>query len=195
MEDADHHEEGLQKFFVGDSVGTEMDLDREKPDNWDQFAENEKRFNVVPSFDASKYTTVLNMDALSERQIREAAKIAESIEKAPSTNFHVREDRGQVKETGEVGSDEDDEEKQYSAVIGTGQYKDEKKKKRGRKPPPQKREEIKKAIQADLGMVEEDKSNSSQTNFADKVIAETERMSELRCKFSPLVSSHYNPHL
>ncbi len=114
----------LEKFFAGDDGTHEVDLARERNEEWDQFSVNEKKFNVVASFDASKYTTVLDMASLSRRQIEEAAAIAESIEKAPSSNFHVRDDRGQVRDAVAVNSDEDDEEKQYSAVVGTGKYQD-----------------------------------------------------------------------
>eukprot|EP01022_Parablepharisma_sp_SALTPOND_P028735 TRINITY_DN71582_c0_g1_i1.p1 TRINITY_DN71582_c0_g1~~TRINITY_DN71582_c0_g1_i1.p1 ORF type:complete len:506 (+),score=88.77 TRINITY_DN71582_c0_g1_i1:1480-2997(+) len=113
----------LQKFFVGGEGDLEMDLDNEKDDDWDQFKVNELKHNVVTTFDPSKYTTELNMKALSKKQIEVGAAIAESIENAPSASYHIREDRGQIKRSA-VEEDEDDEERAYSAVIGTGNYKD-----------------------------------------------------------------------
>jgi len=116
----------LQKFFAGDDVKQEgLDLVDNDADEWDQFKENEIKHNVVTTFDPSKYTTELNMKALTREQLELGAKIAESIENAPAQNYHMREDRGQLKHAN-FEEEEEDEEKRYSAVIGTGNYKDDK---------------------------------------------------------------------
>lgn len=116
----------LEKFFNENDSLPGIELSKES-DDWDQFEENEKKFHVKAFYDENKYTTVLNMGALSRKQLEDGAAIAESIQCAPSNYFHIRDDRGQVKrkERGRSASeDEEDEEKLYSAVLGTGAYKD-----------------------------------------------------------------------
>lgn len=122
------YERGLEKFF-NEKVGThelELELNTGNDlDEWDQFAANRKLFNIEPSFDESKYTTTLHLESLSRKQLKEADLIAKSIESAPSKNFHVQEDRGQLHKDGEnsKAGEEEDEEMKYSAVMGTGAYK------------------------------------------------------------------------
>ncbi len=112
--------EPLQKFFCDDGgapVPSGGDVSDPAVHDWDQFAENERRFNVKASFDEEKYTTKLNKESLSAQQLERAERISKEIQRQSSSNFHIREDRGQIP-AGEV----DDEEKAYSAVLGTGKY-------------------------------------------------------------------------
>jgi len=107
----------LQKFF-GDSKETQdVDLTGQHNGDWDQFEVIAKNHNVTPTFDETQYTTEIRENKLSKEEIEKIEEIAKSIEKAPSENFHVRADRGQTT------NKELDEEKRYSAVIGTGAYK------------------------------------------------------------------------
>lgn len=107
----------LKRFFDDDNV-QDIDLAKGHSEHWDQFEENARRYNVVTKFDESQYTTKLRKEKLTREQIERAEEIAESLENAPSENFHVRADRGQVS-----NEEFDDEEKRFSAVLGTGAYK------------------------------------------------------------------------
>lgn len=79
---------------------------------WDQFQVNQAKFGVTTSFDESEYTTTIDRNSkdYAARQ-REAQRLAEEIESAPSQNVHIREERNQ-----EVGNDYEDEEARYSEV-------------------------------------------------------------------------------
>ena len=109
-------DKSLQRFFDGVG-GKEIDLDVDE--EWDQFAENEKRFNVKTTFDEEEYTTKLDLSSLTSHQKAKAEQISREIERAPTSNFHMKEDRGQFVAQ---NSNDVDEEKLYSAVIGTGKY-------------------------------------------------------------------------
>jgi len=108
----------LQKFFGDSKEIQEVDLTRQRNLPWDQFEENAKKHNVITTFDESQYTTKIRRDELKREQIERADEIAKSIENSSSDNFHIRADRGQA-----TNQDLEDEEKRFSAVIGTGAYK------------------------------------------------------------------------
>ena len=110
-------DESLQKFFKAESGVLDKDLYDEDLENWDQFLENEKRFNVKTTFDEELYTTRLDKNLLTSQQIKKAERISKEIQRLPASNCHLQEDRGHIIEA--------DEEKAYSAVIGTGKYKEE----------------------------------------------------------------------
>lgn len=78
---------------------------------WDQFAVNKDKFGVTTSWDEDLYTTPLNRETEDyKKRQREAAKIAQEIEKGTSSsNFHVMEERGIENEV--------NEEDRYGAVI------------------------------------------------------------------------------
>jgi len=108
-------ERELQKFFPIKETKHLSEL-KEEDGDWDQFEENKIKYNIIANFDPTQYTTELKLEALSKEQLEKGKAIALEIEGAVSDNYHVRNDRGQVNE-------DDDEEKAYSAVIGTGAYK------------------------------------------------------------------------
>ena len=85
--------------------------------SWDQFATNEKKFGVKPTYDEHYYTTKINRDApdFSER-LRKAQELAEEIESQGSSgNIHIAEDRGHIID--DSGMDEED---LYSGVDRRG---------------------------------------------------------------------------
>ncbi|KAG7089569.1 hypothetical protein E1B28_011239 [Marasmius oreades] len=80
--------------------------------SWDQFAVNEKLFNITTSFDEDLYTTKLDRNAADykERE-RKAQKIANEIISATTSNSHVAEERNQADDSGI------NEEDKYGAVV------------------------------------------------------------------------------
>ncbi|KAL0580956.1 poly(A)-binding protein binding protein [Marasmius crinis-equi] len=80
--------------------------------SWDQFAVNEKLFNITTSFDEDLYTTKLDRNAsdYKERE-RKAQRIANEIISSTSANPHVAEERNQVDDSGI------NEEDKYGAVV------------------------------------------------------------------------------
>ncbi|KAF9267767.1 hypothetical protein L218DRAFT_854692 [Marasmius fiardii PR-910] len=80
--------------------------------SWDQFAANEKLFNITTSFDEDLYTTKLDRNAadFKERE-RKAQKIANEIISATSSNPHIAEERNQADDSGI------NEEDKYGAVV------------------------------------------------------------------------------
>ena len=108
-------EEVMQKFFSSEKEKSEALEEENKDivDEWDQFAENEKRFHVKASFEEEKYTTELDMNTLSTQQIRRAEQLEKEIKQLPSGgNYHLREDRDQFRNVEELNEDE-----AYSKVL------------------------------------------------------------------------------
>ncbi|CAN0404704.1 unnamed protein product, partial [Hapterophycus canaliculatus] len=64
---------------------------------WDQFAANEKLFNVKSTFDENLYTTPLDTGSLSREQMARAERMAAEIEGKTSSNIHMREERNMVR--------------------------------------------------------------------------------------------------
>lgn len=127
----------LKSFYDENNNDLLENIELNENIEWDQFVENEKKFNIKSEFDEEKYTTKLNLDNLTEQQKIKAEKISCEIENLQSKNRHLREDRGQLIKKSEniiksTEEDDEDEEKFYSAVIGTGKYSmpEEKDKKR-----------------------------------------------------------------
>lgn len=89
---------------------TDVDLSLEASESgrkWDQFKANEQLFGVKSDYDENIYTTRIDRSNPSYRE-REAAaiRLAQDIEGTPTTNAHVREERGMTEEDG--GLDEED---------------------------------------------------------------------------------------
>lgn len=84
---------------------------------WDQFAVNEKKFGIKPSFDEHFYTTRINKNVPDyESKLKEADRIAKDIEsQGASGNVHVDEDRNIAHD--DSGLDEEDK---YSGVDRRG---------------------------------------------------------------------------
>lgn len=78
---------------------------------WDQFEANKELFNVNASFDENLYTTKLDKSQIDAGKIAEAERLAREIENTPSSNIHIREERGHADET------DYDEEDRYSGVL------------------------------------------------------------------------------
>ena len=90
------------------SEGPEITLENENR-HWDQFEVNKNQFGVKSTYDEELYTTKkVTADQLSYDQIKRALKIEKEI---------------YGKETKDEGLEED-EEKLYGAVIGSGRYVD-----------------------------------------------------------------------
>ncbi|KAL5039927.1 hypothetical protein BDV3_002356 [Batrachochytrium dendrobatidis] len=84
-----------------------------KSGTWDQFATNKRLFGVTTDFDEHMYTTVVDksLPGFSKREA-EAARIAAEIERAPTRNLHVAEERGFCPTDSTM-----DEEDRYSSVL------------------------------------------------------------------------------
>lgn len=102
-------ERELQRWEPGPD--TEVDLSLEESNHsggWDQFAANEKLYNVRSDYDEDMYTTTINRsDPLYKLREAEAAKIAREILGSAPTDAHVAEERGLKNET-DSGLDEED---------------------------------------------------------------------------------------
>ncbi|CDO96101.1 unnamed protein product [Kluyveromyces dobzhanskii CBS 2104] len=112
-------ERELQKWSPDDSEHFPLNNTALEDDNgtWDQFAVNEKKFGIKPSFDEHFYTTRINKeDPEYRKKLREAERIAKEIEsQGASGNVHIDEDRN-VKYD-DSGLDEEDK---YSGVDRRG---------------------------------------------------------------------------
>ncbi|KAF4752450.1 Ataxin 2-like, partial [Perkinsus olseni] len=78
--------------------------------HWDQFAVNERKFNVKSTYNEDLYTTTLDTSKISPEKQRRAERIAKEIEH--SQNYGGKEE----------GTGAEDEEALFSAVQGTGGY-------------------------------------------------------------------------
>ncbi|KAJ3011975.1 hypothetical protein HKX48_006544 [Thoreauomyces humboldtii] len=81
---------------------------------WDQFATNEAKFGVTSDFDEHLYTTSVNKaDPGFKKREAEAIRLAREIERGPTNNAHMAEERNLAVQ----GTDGMDEEDRYSSVI------------------------------------------------------------------------------
>ena len=63
-------------------------------ERWDQFAENERRFGIVTTYDETIYTTTIDKSHPHHKQrVADADKKAREIERSATTNSHVAEER------------------------------------------------------------------------------------------------------
>ena len=108
----DLSERRLQRWVPDANVGQDLSLESSGTSDWDQFAENERKFGTKTTYDENLYTTAINRSDPSYRE-REAAaaRLAREIEGSTSVNAHIREERGQALE-----NDMEDEETKYSGV-------------------------------------------------------------------------------
>ena len=87
-------EHALQKFFPEGNIADDINPPSQpqlqlpsslSPDDnqalkaWDQFLDNEVRFNVRAEYDETKYTTAINKELLTNKQIETADSIAQAI--------------------------------------------------------------------------------------------------------------------
>ena len=97
-----------------ESTSESLELNDNKTGNsrWDQFKANKDLFGVETDYDENYYTTSLDKSSdFYKLKIKEASRIADEIEKRPTTNVHILEERGFRVES------ELDEEEKYSSVI------------------------------------------------------------------------------
>jgi hypothetical protein len=105
-------ERELQPWMPDTELSDTFDLDNKTGSGWDQFKVNKDLFGVDTDYDENYYTTTLDKSSeFYKLKIREAARIADEIEKRPTTNVHILEERGFRVES------ELDEEEKYSSVI------------------------------------------------------------------------------
>lgn len=99
----------LQRWQPG--ADTEIDLSLEDSGatgTWDQFAANERLYNVRSDYDENMYTTSIDRsDPRYKQREAEAARIAREIERSAPVNAHVAEERKMNAET-DAGLDEED---------------------------------------------------------------------------------------
>jgi hypothetical protein len=101
----------LAQWGDGDAVGELKDLPMSNSGNWDQFEANKILFNIESTYDENLYTTKLDYEKADAALAARAEKMALEIAKEPSTNPHIREERGQ--ELDNNASEED----RFSGVI------------------------------------------------------------------------------
>ena len=119
----DKEEKKLVKYEVNENdkniftyKGLEDDLnDKDNDANWDQFEINEKKYNVISTYDENLYTTKLDKSKITKEQNDYAEKIYNEIKNSSynEKNIHILEDRGIIDEK----DGEFDEEDKYSSVI------------------------------------------------------------------------------
>jgi hypothetical protein len=81
---------------------------------WNQFEANKKLYNFRDTYDENIYTKRLDRSQLTREQLEKADSLAHQIENSSTTNFHLREERGQVSTGEEENIDEED---RYSGVL------------------------------------------------------------------------------
>jgi hypothetical protein len=81
---------------------------------WNQFEANKKLYNFQDTYDENIYTKKLDRSQLTREQLERADLLANSIESSTTTNFHLREERGQISTGEEENYDEED---RYSGVL------------------------------------------------------------------------------
>lgn len=115
----DVKERELQKWAPDDAVSFSLENSTLEDDAgaWDQFAVNEKKFGIKPSYDEHFYTTRINKkDPNYDIKLKEAERIAREIEsQGASGNIHIDEDRNVAFD--DSGLDEEDK---YSGVDRRG---------------------------------------------------------------------------
>lgn len=81
---------------------------------WNQFEANKKLYNFQDTYDENIYTKRLDRSQLTREQLERADLLANQIESSTTTNFHLREERGQISTGEEENYDEED---RYSGVL------------------------------------------------------------------------------
>eukprot|EP00727_Mastigamoeba_balamuthi_P001047 m51a1_g1094 hypothetical protein (935) ;mRNA; f:69710-73146 len=103
----------------GAETASDMDLEidwKAGKGNWDQFATNERLFNVRSTYNEELYTTKIDYsNPRYEQQRRRAEALAREIEGETSHNPHLAEERGHALDDGST------EEDRYGAVIRPAQ--------------------------------------------------------------------------
>lgn len=98
----------LRKLEKWNTEGPEISLEKEDR-NWNQFETNKRIFGVVSTYDEELYTTKkVPVNQLSKEQIKRAMKIEKELTNSSRKDFE--------------NDEEEDEEKMFGAVIGTGRY-------------------------------------------------------------------------
>jgi PAB1-binding protein PBP1 len=100
--------------WEGGDAGEELKgLETDSSGNWDQFEANKRLFNIESTYDENLYTTKLDYEKTDAALAARAEKMALEIAKQPSTNPHIREERGQKLDNNIS------EEDRFSGVIDT----------------------------------------------------------------------------
>lgn len=81
---------------------------------WNQFEANKRLYNYQDTYDENLYTKRLDRSQLTREQLERAHHLAIAIESSTTTNFHLREERGQISTGEEENYDEED---RYSGVL------------------------------------------------------------------------------
>jgi hypothetical protein len=84
-----------------DSNQLELEEADWKPGQWNQFAENEKKFGVQSTYREELYTTKLDPSKLSKEQREEATRVAREIEASQAKGVQHRIERGEDVEVDE----------------------------------------------------------------------------------------------
>ncbi|KAL1304719.1 hypothetical protein AAFC00_003666 [Neodothiora populina] len=106
-------EKELQPWQPGPDTDVDLSLDASGMGTWDQFAANEKLYNVRSDYDENLYTTTIDRSNPRYKQLEaEAKRIANEIERSEPVNAHVAEER-RMNAKADAGGDEEDK---YSGV-------------------------------------------------------------------------------
>lgn len=105
----------LQRWVDESTEATDTSLESSRMSNtngkhWDQFAENEKRFNIKSDYREEIYTTAIDKNHPQYKQrLADADRKAKEIERSAATNSHVAEER--IKDNLTAGDAGDEEAK------------------------------------------------------------------------------------
>lgn len=96
-----------------DEVQKESNRSKKSKKGWNQLQANEKLFDVIPEFDISEYSTVIDRNAKNYKEIYErSVEVAKEINEQKTTDAHRLEERGIMQGNGENDG------KLYSDVSG-----------------------------------------------------------------------------
>ncbi|KAL4462690.1 hypothetical protein ABPG74_000520 [Tetrahymena malaccensis] len=117
-------------FDNGESIEDGDDLNQKAKSssfkNLDQFQINQQKFGVGTEFKDEFYTTKLDISKFDKKQIEQAEKLEQQVNKEGSKHKHVLIDRGRD----DLLADSD-EEKNFSAVHESGRFKSDQNNKKG----------------------------------------------------------------
>ena len=105
----------FQKWVPKNIKEEDLDFNLEKHTKFNQFSENAKLNNFAEDFNIEEYTTKLDLNNFSKKEIEEAKKVEKEIISGKHLNFinrHILEERGLLN----LKDNDEDEEKLYSAV-------------------------------------------------------------------------------
>ena len=107
-------EKELQPWQPGPESNVNLSLDESALGTWDQFATNEKLYNVQSDYDENLYTTAIDRTTprYREREAK-AARIAREINNSEAANSHVAEER-RMNDSQDAGLDE---EEKYAMLV------------------------------------------------------------------------------